>query len=92
MAILDSIEVKFSSIISTPTKTTVTAKVFKVVDGGLSASGGQLYTRTLLIQKTFLFDAGWDTPRILTSFKALLDGYNATFALNCPVERRICTL
>ena len=86
-----AIELKFSSIYRSPSRTFVQVRLYRLDDGGM-LDGRQQYIRTLKRDRLLKLDAGWDTPRLFATGRekvkewAIEEGYNLTD------DRLICTL
>lgn len=86
------IELKFSSILRTPTRTIVEVRLYRVDDGGLDDQGQQIYVRTLKRQRVLNLDAGWDDARLRVTGRAKVLEYALEEGFNLTDDRLICNL
>jgi hypothetical protein len=89
---LPAVEVKLNSVDKTPSYTRVMASIYRVADGGLSPSGEQMYSRTLLRQFTRTFDAGWDANRFGVHLRQRLLDEAAERGIALTEDRIICDI
>jgi hypothetical protein len=89
---LPAVEVKLSSVVKTPSQTTVTAVIYRVADGGLSPTGEPIYARTLWRAFTRTFDAGWDADRFGAQIRQRLIDEAAARGVALTEDRIVCDI
>jgi hypothetical protein len=85
-------ELKFVSIRRADDSTHVTVRLYVVRDGGLDASGHQLYDRTLRAERHYMRPGYISTAEILAYAQARLAEFNVSLGLNWSADRLICAL
>lgn len=91
MAFPKSLEAAFTSIIRTPAKTFVRAKIYLVQDGGV-IDGVQQYNRTYLETIEATFTAGEVKDALIARMQEILAERNIRYNQNLDPARFICDL